>query len=315
MTEQPSVLFPSGYRSESVLSSPIKDAIRARNEVEILEHPLLSGSYAENYMDMCDYIELYKPDYALIVADRIEMCAAAAACFNQGVPFAHMYSGTGNNIGTADDVNRHAITLWSTVQLCESWDAALRVHAMRSAVGLPCANIHVVGITHLDGVSVVPYDIPKVPYDLVLYNPPGTHLSPEAQQKIIVQETEEILRLVQDSGNYVVMLHPAPDRGHIFISLNRPILTEGNGKIIPSLPRSQFFYLLQHCQNFISNSSTTYYEAPHLLPKERIKHIGMRNKNRDSGPYMTGASGRIAELMGYYLCRQKSGNVIGQDPR
>ena len=314
MTEQPTLLFPSGYRSEAVLSEPIKAAFRARNEVEILDHALIAGSYAENYMDTCDYIELYRPDFAMIVADRIEMCAAAAACFNKGVPFAHMYSGISNNIGTLDDVNRHAMTLWSTMQLCESKDAAHTVIALRSSVGLPCTHIHVVGITHLDGVSIEPYEIPKVPYDVVLYNPPGTHLTPEAQNKLIGEEMGELVALLQGTGNHIVWLAPAPERGAGAIIHINELLDAQKCTFITSLPRPQFFYLLQHCENFISNSSTTYYEAPHLLPKERIKHIGMRNRKRDAGPYMIGASDRIAELVGDYLCRQKNGKIIGKDP-
>jgi UDP-N-acetylglucosamine 2-epimerase len=39
---------------------------------------------------------------------------------------------------------------------------------------------------------------------------------------------------------------------------------------------------LKHCHKFITNSSSSYYEAPFFLKPEQIVKIGLRNQNRNS---------------------------------
>jgi UDP-N-acetylglucosamine 2-epimerase len=99
------------------------------------------------------------------------MTAAAAACFNNNVPIAHVYAGVNNNIATLDDINRHIITAWSDIQFCESQEAVYRANDIMTAVGKSIKNAHLVGITHLDDLEVSEAMVPDVPYDLVLFNP------------------------------------------------------------------------------------------------------------------------------------------------
>lgn len=51
---------------------------------------------------------------------------------------------------------------------------------------------------------------------------------------------------------------------------------------LPSLLRPKFLGLLKNCENFITNSSCEYYEAPFFLKPHQIIHIGERNKERGS---------------------------------
>ena len=130
------LLFPAGYRSESVLAEPVKKRLRDNNKVSLIEYDLIHGDFSGSYELTEDIIHRRNPDFAYINADRIEMAGAAAACFNLGIPFSHTYAGIGNNIGTTDDVNRHCMTLWSKIQFCESEIAANRVRNLRSSVEL-----------------------------------------------------------------------------------------------------------------------------------------------------------------------------------
>ena len=47
-----------------------------------------------------------------------------------------------------------------------------------------------------------------------------------------------------------------------------------------SLPQEQFLGLVKKCKKFLSNSSATVYEAPFLIKKDQIVHLGKRNKGR-----------------------------------
>jgi len=299
------VLFPSGYRSERVLSDPIRKRFRDNGNVEIIEYDLTPGSYYQGFVKTEEMIHECIPHFAMICADRSEMAGAAAACFNSGVKFAHIYAGINNNIGTTDDVNRHVMTLQSTIQFCESNMAYNTVWDLRRRIGLNDEHIHVVGITHMDDAKIEKWGIPEEPFDIVAYNPPATHLNNDDQLEIIEEEWARVQNLTKGSKR-VLALFPAPDKGNVFIRDMLEVMRTRGWTVIPSLPREQYFYALQHCDRFISNSSATYYEAPVLMKDpQKIIRIGLRNANRDECVYETGASDRIVKITEAYLYAQR----------
>lgn len=304
MTARPQILFPVGYRSDAVLTQPVRRRLRESDRVDLSEVNLWAGQFRASYALINDIIENHNFDFAVINADRIEMAGAAAACFNNGIPFAHMYAGILNNIGTLDDVNRHVMTLQSTIQFCESKFAAERVFNMRSSVRLPVDNIHDVGITHLDDVEFANACWPDEPYDLVVYNPPATNLTDQQQRGVIDKDLEKISSIAGAGGRKVLAMMPAPDKGHTFIRMRLEGMARGMDWItFTDLPRPKFFSILKFCDRLITNSSIEYYEAPSLMTKsQKIIHIGTRNAGRDTGPFKTGASDRIARIIEDYLC-------------
>lgn len=312
-TMKPVVLFPSGYRSERVLSDPIRNRLRHSGKLDVIGYNLSPGNYFDGYTETVGKIAAYSPDFAVLCADRSEMAGAAAACFNHGLPFAHVYAGITNNIGTTDDINRHIMTLQSTMQFCEGNRASSLVYDIRRRIGLSVDRCFVVGITHMDDVTIEPWDIPKKPFDIVAYNPPATHLKNARQREIIEEEWDTVMHYTKDSKN-VVAVFPAPDRGDKLIREMLDVMSSRGWRVFPSLPREQYFYALQNCDRFISNSSATYYEAPSLMknPLNIIK-IGLRNSGRDEGPFKTGASDMIASIVEKHLCIPSNGKIIGVD--
>jgi UDP-N-acetylglucosamine 2-epimerase len=210
------------------------------------------------------------------------MVQTAWACFTHHVPIVHLYAGIGNNLATFDDIGRHCITLMSDVQLCESIAAESRVRRLCDAIGKPY-DTRVVGITHLDDMKISTVAVPQGDYDLVLYNPPT--LAGD-----IADDLRCISRLIDGD---VVVIEPNADAGRETI-----IDWACNYGFRPAnYPRPQFLGLLKHCRRFITNSSVEYYEAPHFLNPEQIIHVGHRNKNRDRGPFETGASDRVIKIL------------------
>jgi UDP-N-acetylglucosamine 2-epimerase len=316
MTGKPRVLFPVGYRSDAVLTLPVRRRLRDNDRVDMIKVALVPGSFQDSYTIIDRVIQDHYFDFAIINADRIEMVGAAAACFNNGIPFAHMYAGILNNIGTLDDVNRHVMTLQSTMQFCESEVAAERVFQLRSAVKLPVDQIHTVGITHLDDIELGNACWPDEPYDLIVYNPPATHLNDEQQQLAINKDLDMISRIAGQDDRKVLAILPAPDKGNKYIRLRLEGMARGlDWTTFRDLRRPQFLSVLKYCYRLITNSSIEYYEAPALMTKsQKIIHIGTRNAGRDTGPFKTGASDRIVKIVEDYLCTQKNGNVTGKSP-
>lgn len=291
------VLIPVGCRSDEGLSSPVVKRLSEKHIPTTVLH-LEPGRYCQSYcMTEAHIIGDSRPNIALIFGDRIEMTAAAAACFNNNVPIAHVYAGVNNNIATLDDINRHIITAWSDIQLCESKKAAETVYDLLLTIGKDTTNIHIVGITHLDDLEVSEAIVPDVPYDLVLFNP--VTYGKDLKQTI----RDGMITIHQFTGRHMVFLTPNPDAGreHIldFLTAMKGTAKSINGDytIRPVLDRPEFMGLLKNCQRFITNSSAAIYEAPHFLKPRQIIQIGERNRNRDRGPFETGASDRIVEVL------------------
>jgi hypothetical protein len=195
------------------------------------------------------------------------------------------------------------MTLQSVMQFCESEVAAERVFNLRKSLRLPVDQVYSVGITHLDDVTLEPHCIPNRPYDLVAYNPPATNMASIEQNYVIQSDLETITATAGADGRAVIAVMPAPDRGYEYIKKRYQGISRGmDWELVTGLPRNQFLYVMKYCDRFITNSSAEYYEAPGLLKPEQIIHIGTRNAGRDTGPFQTGASDRIVNIVEDYLC-------------
>jgi GDP/UDP-N,N'-diacetylbacillosamine 2-epimerase (hydrolysing) len=274
-------LIPQGCRSDIGLSAPVIKRLKKYFIVDTIQlSPQYFGQsydWVERRLNLHTHMEPY--DLVFITGDRVEMCAAAAAAFHNKVPIAHFYAGVVNDpITTFDDVDRHCITLWSDIQFCESEEADQNVCDILDCVP-KSNNSYTVGISHLDDLEVDECMVPGEPYDLILVN-----FEP-LQNKINWNYPVNSRFLIQIGENSDAHF------GDIF----------GANVYYPNLPRPQFLGLLKNCQRFITNSSAAIYEAPHFLKPEQIVMVGDRNRNRPRGPFKTGASDRIVEILRDYL--------------
>lgn len=78
---------------------------------------------------------------------------------------------------------------------------------------------------------------------------------------------------VPDEPYNLVLYNPCTKIKEIFIGPN-PDIQYG------SLPQNQLLALIKECKTFLSNSSSIIYEAPFLIKKDQIIHLGKRNKGR-----------------------------------
>jgi hypothetical protein len=295
------LLAPQGCRSDKGLSDPVIKRLREHFDVVLLD--LIPQQFGASYSLTEAMLHETRPDLVLITGDRVEMCAAAAAAFHNKVKIAHFYAGIVNDpITTYDDVDRHCITLWSDIQFVENENARQVVDDLFWAINPwisdrgHAPNCHIVGISHLDDLEIDESKVPIMetktwvssihnewkksirPYDLVLINYEPLGNNPRFN---FIKE------------QYIIQIGGNPD-GKI---KNAP----SSDECYTNLPRPQFLGLLKNCQRFITNSSAAIYEAPHFLKPEQIVMVGDRNKNRPKGPFQTGASDRIVEILREYL--------------
>lgn len=279
------ILVPIGCRSDEGISAPIIRRLTESDDFTCSTPRLIASDFAESYSCMKWCIEKYKPDLVICVGDRIEMTAAACAAFHNNIPICHYGSGITNYpISTFDDINRHCITLWSDILLCEDKNALK--FCINNFWYVNKGTIHVVGITHLDDLVINESLVPEEEYDLVSVNPEplGTDILELYKQADLV--TKEIHRKS-------IWIEPNPDNTIDLI-----------GKInfdYQNLPRPQYLGLLKNCKRFISNSSDCYYIAPEWLKPEQIIQIGDRNKNRSTPTDLKGgAADKIVKILKEY---------------
>ena len=291
------IMIPLGSRAEWGLSAPIIRRLGEDPKFEVITFKLEVGDFGESYALTKKWIIVTQPDFAVIVADRIEMTGAAAACFHNHVPFAHYFAGILNNpLATLDDINRHCITLWSKIQFCESFECAENVRALFKPIG-KVSELYTVGITHLEDITLDDECVPNGKYYLVLYNP-ITSYSKDFNEAIMRREIEDIKAYCGDFPTVFIYPNKDPGTDYIFEELNAMTMENGNYTLYyHSLPRPQFLYLLKHCEKFISNSSATIYEAPHFLKKKQIINIGERNQNRTNSFKTYSGSKEIYEVL------------------
>ncbi len=287
------ILVPIGCRSDEGISAPI---IRRLNETDWCEVDIpcmVASDFFRTYEEVKDHFEIYeKPDLMLCVGDRVEMTAAACAAFHNNIPICHYGSGIINTpLSTFDDTNRHCITLWSDIQLCESYDAMTRTRYLVDTIKE--SNAHEVGITHLDDLIIDESLVPKEPYDLILYNP-------IISKEILIKEINQIKSMFKLQN--IIWVNSNPDH---FETKIEDVFTMNDYENVKryhvDLPREQYIGLLKNCSRFISNSSDTYYIAPYFLKPEQIIMIGDRNKDRSTPKKLeTGASDKIVKIIKEY---------------
>lgn len=219
-----------------------------------------------------------RPDIVLVLGDRVEMFAVAAACLYLGIPVAHLHGGDVS--GSVDDVARHAITKLSQLHLPATEDAAARIRAM----GEDPSRIQVVGAPALDVIlnqplpsrsemaSKLSLDAEK-PFLLVTQHPVTESLSEAGTQ---VRTT---LEAVMGMNQQTVIVYPNADAGgREMISVIEEYRQHPNARIVPSLPHTEFLALERDAAVWIGNSSAGVIESASF--KTPVVNVGSRQTGR-----------------------------------
>lgn len=213
----------------------------------------------------------HRPDVVLVLGDRIEAFAAAAAAAVAGIHLAHLHGGDRAE-GVADESLRHAITKLAHVHLPATAVSRDRVIAM----GEDPSRTHLVGSPAIDGLDAMPplddasYAALGAPEIILLLHPTGD--TPEHERARAVELIERCRR-----AGRVVAVHPNHDPGR-----------EGILEAIEAAPdlvhrahfdRGTFVGLLRRAKILVGNSSTGLIECAAL--GRAAVDIGSRQAGRE----------------------------------
>lgn len=211
-----------------------------------------------------------RPEVVLVLGDRIEAFAAAAAAAVAGIHLAHMHGGDRAE-GIADESIRHAITKLAHLHLPATQQSAQRIISM----GEEPARVHIVGSPAIDGLA----DIQPMPDDeyrrlerpeiIFLLHPSG---------RSVIRETKDARRLLESCIQFgrTLALHPNhdPNREGILQAVEASPCPQA-----AHLRRSRFIGLLRRAKVIVGNSSAGLIECAALgLP---CVNVGSRQAGRE----------------------------------
>ncbi len=209
-------------------------------------------------------------EVVVVLGDRIEAFAAAAAASVAGVRVAHLHGGD-RAPGIADEAIRHAITGLAHIHLPATEQSAGRIVAM----GERPARVHVVGSPAIDGLTrIAPlsdeaFHALGAPEIVVLQHPLGR--SPDREQAV----ASCVLEACGRAGR-VLAIHPNHDPGRegIMAAIRSVALGECS-----HLPRREFIGLLRRARILVGNSSAGLIECAAL--GVTAINVGPRQEGRE----------------------------------
>ena len=287
------ICIATGSRAEWPLLQPIARRIRRSKKLRLgimRVNPAWSLYRISRYASA--RLSAMKPDILIVPTDRREMVPVAMTAFYMNIPVFHFLGGIYTFSGTWDDVGRHVISCFSHIIFCESRKAKERL----VKAGEEPWRCIITGTTHFDDLEIRDkFRLPPKSYDVLLMNP--LTLSKEQTRR----EIKKALSLI-DRDTFIIYPNEDIGREVIIEEIDRwiergtPRRLGINVHVIKeSLPRSVFLGLLSKARRFISNSSSTVYEAPYFGIE--VVNPSMRNSERDLPLLRSGAADKIARFL------------------
>lgn len=268
-----------GYTVSDILRDGFQPAERIANLISDDSPQAVTRSSAILTMGLADYFSRDKPDYFIILGDRVELLAACEAAIIAKVPIVHLHGGEITE-GAMDDKVRHAITKLANLHFTSTEIYRRRVIQMgeRPETVFNCGALGLETIFRKDQMSrdelskTVKVDL-NDKYFLVVYHPETNKHS---------ENIEEMLTVLREYPAYrKVVIYPNSDimsRSIIkaFKAFEQEIPEQVT--ILKSVGRDEYLSLMKYCELYIGNSSSGIIEMPSF--HRPIVNIGDRQKGR-----------------------------------
>jgi UDP-hydrolysing UDP-N-acetyl-D-glucosamine 2-epimerase len=226
-----------------------------------------------------------RPDILLLVGDRYETFAAAAAAVPLAIPIAHLHGGETTE-GAIDEAFRHAITKMSHLHFVSTAAYAARVVQMGEAPW----RVTMSGAPALDNLALVPsYTRADLERRFRLRVPDGallvTYHPVTLEVDHIERYTAELLAALDSVGRPLIFTYPNADtRGTVIIeAIERYVrgAPGGRAQVVKSLGVDGYFNLMKQVDAMVGNSSSGIIEAASFeLP---VVDVGNRQRGRVRG--------------------------------
>ena len=264
----------------------VKEGWSVYKRVNCLGHDMAS-TMARMLAGLSGVFRRWRPDVLVVLGDRFEMFAGAAAAVPFRIPIAHLHGGEVTG-GAVDELFRHAITKLSHLHFCATRDAADRIARMGEArwritlSGAPALD-------HLRGFRALPMKLPER-FLLVTYHPVTQEPGRETEQARVLVKALEACRI----PCVVTAPNADPGREEIARVLQRFVARDPGSMFLTSAGSSGYFTLMSRAMAMVGNSSSGLIEAPSFrLP---VVNIGSRQKGRLRAANVIDSAPRSADI-------------------
>lgn len=225
--------------------------------------------------------ERLKPDLIVLLGDRFEIFAAAAAALVAGIPVAHLHGGETTE-GAFDESLRHSITKMSHLHFVAAADYRQRVIQL----GEQPDRVFEVGGLGIDAIMRLPLldrpaleaalDFQLGPRNLLVTFHPVT-LEPDES----VQQTAELLAALDSlQDTHLIFTMPNADNGSRAMArmIDDFVLGHPRARAYTSLGQLRYLSCLKQVDGVVGNSSSGLIEAPSM--GKGTVNIGDRQRGR-----------------------------------
>lgn len=258
--------FPIQARIECLLSSDTDAGMAKTIGVAIL--------------GLADALTAWRPDLLLLIADRYELLAPAAAAVALRIPIAHIEGGEVSQ-GAIDDQVRNALTKLAHIHFTSTETARRRIIAM----GEEPWRVHRAGAPSLDHLrrSALLHRAALESRLGIVFAPPTLIAAwhPVTILRDTNAEADAFFAAMSAAPGQIVFVYPNADAGsHALIERTRALAaTRAHTHIFINLDAVTYWSLLGLADALIGNSSSGIMEAASFsLP---VVNIGMRQQGRE----------------------------------
>ncbi len=206
-----------------------------------------------------------RPDIVVVLGDRFEILAAAAAALFAGIPIAHLHGGEVTE-GAFDEAVRHAVTKMAQLHFTAAEPYRQRVIQL----GEDPARVFNVGGLGLDAIAELD-PLPRGELEAFLGLPFGTetllvtfHPETAGGQDPVAQMAELLAALDTRPEAHVIFTLPNADTGGRQLSamVRDYVAGRANAVAHASLGQHRYLSVLRHVDGVVGNSSSAIIEAP-----------------------------------------------------
>lgn len=241
-------------------------------------------------------LERLKPDLLIVLGDRYESYAIAAAAYILGIPVGHIHGGELTQ-GSIDEGFRHSITKFASVHFTATEESTRRVVQLGEQPET-VFNVGSLGAENVRKLQIIEREVLEERFGfefgestLVVSYHPATSNIEESFQELI-----NLLQALRDKPINLILTYPNADaHGDQFVSvLKEFISTREDSWLVPSMGHENFLSAIFHSDGLIGNSSSGILEVPNL--SRGTVNIGNRQFGREASTSVINASGSIESI-------------------
>lgn len=230
-------------------------------------------------LGVADALARIRPDILLIIADRYEMLAPAAAALAMRIPIAHVEGGE-ITIGAIDDAVRNALTKMSHLHFACTRLAAERVVEMGEAPWRVTFSGSL-SLDHLRRGRLLSQA--QVERKLQLKLTPETLLCifhPVTLMQNTVEEAEEYFAALETLRHPIIFVYPNADAGSRELIRRAEKFSQRSGaRVLVTLDHRTYLSLLKNVGALVGNSSSGVIESTSL--EVPAVNVGLRQRGRE----------------------------------